>query len=201
MKPQMQVVLGTFFFSFLLSRGNAASQQFYGQLGREKKKKDKNYREQNFHPRSPPCSCLSHTPSPPFQLGGPSYPTPPALQGHLGLFGFATPFPPAHPKHNVNPGNNPLPGQSPSQEPWVGAWTSRCSPTASPLEHRPHPRRHLMPRPQGQRLRVSRNSVFRNNNEKSACRSGRVGDVSRKKSPRLAKPARVRRGRGPARGL
>lgn len=49
MKPQMQVVLGTFFF--LLSRGNAASQQFYGQLGwEENKEEDENDGEQNERP-------------------------------------------------------------------------------------------------------------------------------------------------------
>ena len=114
----------------------------------EKKRKTK-ITESRIAARPPPAR--PDTPSPPFQLRGPLHPAPPALQRHLRLFGFATRFPPPHPKTNVNPRNNPITGQSLSQEPQGRARTSRCSPTASPPEHLPRPCRYLLPRRQGWR--------------------------------------------------
>lgn len=89
----------------------------------KKKKKGKNYREENYHPHSPPCS---DTPSPPWD---------PAPAQPLWLWNL---FPPPHPKDNINPHDSPIPGSP--QQPWGTAWTSRCSGALSLLVPGPHPR-------------------------------------------------------------
>lgn len=88
----------------------------------EKKKKDKNYGEQNYHPNSPPHSCSPRHPQPSLPAGGvpctPLYPPCKGISGFLALSGALQSFsPPPHPKTNTNPCNNPIPGQSRSQEP------------------------------------------------------------------------------------
>lgn len=102
----------------------------------KKKKKGKNYREENYHPHSPPCS---DTPSPPWD---------PAPAQPLWLWNL---FPPPHPKDNINPHDSSILGRARSPGAPLG-------PPAAP-EHLPCWCRALTPeqgRRRSRRCRISR---------------------------------------------
>lgn len=111
-----------------------------------KKKKD---REKLWRAELPPSqpALLPVAPTPPaLPSSTPLHPPCKGISGSLALPGPLQRFPPApHPKDDVNPGNNPIPGQSPSQEPRGRAWTSRCfsysltAGASSPSPPVPHP--------------------------------------------------------------
>lgn len=117
-------------------------------VGEKKKKKDKNYREQNYHPNSPPHSCSPRHPQPSLPAGGSLAPhsTRPARasQAFWLCRGLCNPLPPLPiPKPMPTPAATPSLGKAGARSPGAG--------TASPPEHLSHPCRYLAPPSPGSR--------------------------------------------------
>lgn len=86
-------------------------------VGEKKKRKTKITESRITTLTAHPTPARPDTPSPPFQLGGPLHPTPPAPQGHLRLFGFARGFailfPPSPSQNQCQPLQQPHPWAKP----------------------------------------------------------------------------------------
>lgn len=86
-------------------------------VGEKKKRKTKITESRITTLTAHPTPARPNTPSPPFQLGGPLHPTPPAPQGHLRLFGFAGGFailfPPSPSQNQCQPLQQPHPWAKP----------------------------------------------------------------------------------------